>query len=307
MTVASRGKMRWARRRALFALFAQLGALAVTGDAQAFCRSTTCRVTAKQPSCPTDEDECPSEGAKLFWPTSCIGYATNKLGSNRFDPEDTRAVIRKAFEAWSEVECPDGHVASMTFQEREPVACRKSQYNPKAPNVNVILFQDSMWRYRDVSQTLAKTSVTYNDETGEIYDADIEINTANEPISISNEPGEVKADLQAILTHEVGHFIGLAHSHKRDAVMYAEYSNGSTAQRRLTADDVEAICAVYPPDNGVVCDTEPRNGFSGRCDDAETGGICSVQPGGAGGSYSALAAFGGIGLLLLGVRRIKKS
>jgi len=293
--------MRSAGQRALLAFLVHVGFLALASDAQAFCRSTTCRATATRP-CPTDADECPTEGAKLFWPTSCIGYATHKLGSNRFDPEETRAVIRKTFEAWSDVECPDGKVASMTFQEREPVSCGKSQYNAKDRNVNVVLFQDSMWKYRGTDQTLAKTSVTYNDETGEIYDADIEINTANEPITISDDPGEIQADLQAILTHEVGHFIGLAHSPDSQAVMFAQYSPQSTSQRRLSPDDVAAICATYPPENGVVCNTEPRNGFSGTCDEPEKSGFCSVQPAGAGGSYGALTLAGAMGVVILRAR-----
>jgi hypothetical protein len=152
--------------------------LLVSGDASAFCRSSTCRTTAAK-ECPTDENGCPAAGEQLWWPTSCISYATNKLGTEVWDPAETRAIIKKTFQAWSDVPCPDGKTASMTFQEREPVSCKKSQYNKTSPNVNVVLFQDTDWKYRGIDGTLAKTSVTYNDTTGEIYDADIEINSAN--------------------------------------------------------------------------------------------------------------------------------
>jgi hypothetical protein len=266
--------------------------LFVSGEASAFCRSSTCRTTATK-ECPTDENGCPAEGEKLWWPTSCISYATNKLGTQDLDPVDTRAVIKKTFQAWSEVPCPNGKIASMTFQEREPVSCKKSQYNKTAPNVNVVLFQDNDWKYRGIDGTLAKTSVTYNDQTGEIYDADIEINTANNTVTISDDPKEIEYDLQAILTHEVGHFIGIAHSDKPDAVMYPTYNPGSTTQRKLTPDDVEAVCSIYPPGSDVACETEPRNGFSGSCDDPVDDAICSVTTiGTAGADGSAFGIFG---------------
>jgi matrixin len=248
----------------------------IAANASAFCRSTTCRSTPDK-ECPTDDDECPTAGAKLFWPTSCLQYATNKLGTQDLDPADTRDIIRKTFEAWNDVPCPAGGHASMHIEERDPVSCKKSQYNKTGPNVNVVLFQDDDWKYRGVDATLAKTSVTYNDETGEIYDADIEINTANNTVTISDDPQKVKYDLQAILTHEVGHFIGIAHSPNPSAVMFASYSPGSMTQRKLDPDDVDAVCAVYPPESGVACQAEPRGGFEGSCDDPpESKAICSV-------------------------------
>lgn len=272
---------------------ASLVALAALGqavEAQAYCRSTTCRAKGGR-ECPTDDEGCVTEGAKLFWSTSCVSYATNKLGTEDHDPVDTRRVIRSAFETWSDVECPDGGIAKMTFQEREPVSCKKSEYNRTGPNVNVVLFQDNDWRYRGIDGTLAKTSVTYNEQTGEIYDADIEINAANNTVTITDDPLAVEYDLQAILTHEVGHFLGIAHSLDPFAVMYPAYAPGSMSQRELHPDDVEAICAVYPPDSTSACETEPRGGFGPTCDDPAKPGPCSVQPG-AGASY------GVVGLLL---------
>lgn len=278
--------------RSLVAAAGALALLLSSGEADAFCRSSTCRATATK-DCPTDEMGCSTTGAQLYWPSSCISYATNKLGTQDLDPTDTREIIKKTFQAWSDVPCPsaDGRPASMTFQEREPVSCKKSQYNKTGPNVNVVLFQDDDWKYRGIDGTLAKTSVTYNDQTGEIYDADIEINTANNTVTITDDPRQVEYDLQAILTHEVGHFIGIAHSDLPDAVMYASYNPGSTTQRTLSDDDVEAVCAIYPPGSGVACETEPRNGFSGTCDEPEEKGICSV---GAVGTADASAGMLGI-------------
>jgi MYXO-CTERM domain-containing protein len=278
-------------------------------EASAFCRSTTCRSTANH-DCATDNDGCPTEGAQLFWPTSCVMFAMNKLGTQDLDPGDTRAVIQKAFRAWTDVPCgKDGKdgAASMTFQERGPVDCKKSEYNKSGQNVNVILFQDDNWNYRGIDGTLAKTSVTYNDETGEIYDSDIEVNAANNTLTITDDPKKIEYDLQAILTHEAGHFIGIAHSPDGNAVMYASYSPGSISQRDLTPDDVEAVCTIYPPNNGVVCNTEPRGGYSPTCDDAPAKkGLCDISPAAASNGTSA-AGLAVIALsVIAGVRRRRR-
>src|SRR4029079_13354535 len=140
-------------------------------------------------------------------------------------------------------------------------------------NINVVLFQDDNWKYRGVDGTLAKTSVTYNDDTGEIYDADIAVDTANNTVTITDEPGKIQYDLQAIMTHEVGHFIGIAHSPLSAAVMFASYSPGSITQRKLHPDDVKAVCAIYPSTADLDCNTEPKGGFSPTCNDSTTGAI----------------------------------
>jgi MYXO-CTERM domain-containing protein len=304
------GARRRERASLASACLVAVGLLVSAEDASAFCRSTTCRST-KSVQCQTDENDCPLDGERLYWPTSCISYAVNKIGTARFDPEDTRAVIRKTFQAWSDVPCPNGSIAAITFQEREPVTCKKSQYNKTTANLNVVFFEDSTWIYRGIDATLAKTSVTYNDDTGEIYDADIAINTAFNQFTLTDDPEKAITDLQAVLTHEVGHFIGIAHSNDPDAVMFASYSPGSLTQRQLSPDDVRAVCAAYPAAEAETCNTEPRNGFSGTCAEPEEApGLCSIQPtSNAGGHVSygvAAAGFASAGLLTAFVRRRRR-
>jgi len=57
-------------------------------------------------------------------------------------------------------------------------------------------------------------------------------------------------DLQAILTHEAGHFFGLAHATDTHSIMYAYYKPGAI---QLTADDVAGVCATYPSAHGGGC------------------------------------------------------
>lgn len=262
-------------------LLAALGAtLVFEPSAAAFCRNTTCKDTDKK-TCLKDEEGCPSEGKALFWPTSCIEFHMNRDGTQFLDTTASRLAIMKAFRAWSAVDCGNGKTASMTFVSLEDVACKKAEYNREGKNVNVVLFQDNDWKYRGIDGTLAKTSATFDTETGEIFDADIEVNTAFNKVTLSDKPGEVQYDLQAILTHEVGHFLGIGHSADDRATMYPSYSPGTLSIRELSPDDKKAVCAAYPPDNGVKCNQEPRGGYSATCDGTiapgeEPAGGCSV-------------------------------
>jgi hypothetical protein len=283
-------------------------ALAIwVGQAGAFCRSTTCRG-----ECPTDGNGCPSTGQPLFWPRSCLGFSLQKNGTQSLDLADVRLAIQKSFQAWSEVPCVAGvgAAASMTFSEIEDVACNKSQYNADGANVNVVIFRDDDWTYHGIDGTLAKTAVTYDDTTGEIFDADIEINAAFNNLTVTDT--KVGYDLRAIVTHEAGHFIGIAHSPDPVATMFATYAPGSFAGRALADDDVAAICAVYPPGRQGSCDTTPRGGLGATCADPAKSG-CGVAPRlvmvGAEDGEPPLVALGGFGAfaaLALASRRARR-
>jgi hypothetical protein len=73
--------------------------------------------------------------------------------------------------------------------------------------------------------------------------------------------GDTGFDLQAILTHEAGHFFGLAHSTDTSAIMYALYQRGAIA---LTTDDVNAICDAQPsaPATPSGCALAARGGVT---------------------------------------------
>jgi MYXO-CTERM domain-containing protein len=99
----------------------------------------------------------------------------------------------------------------------------------------------------------------------------------------------VQADLDSIVTHEAGHFLGLSHSCDNAATMYANYKLGEVGLRTLEADDVAGICTLFPPGSDKACDPTPRHGFSTECCNprskcegrTEPEGCCTTAPGSA--------------------------
>src|SRR5206468_2557086 len=114
---------------------------------------------------------------------------------------------------------------------------------PDGPNVNVVYFEDTGWDGKDIDGTFATTKVHF-DPSGQILDADIAINSGRHDVSVASAGNG--ADLVSILTHEVGHFLGLDHSADANAVMF--FSLGPNERKReLQRDDIDAICTLYPP------------------------------------------------------------
>jgi hypothetical protein len=209
-----------------------------------------------------------------------------------------RPAIARCFANWVDHECEEeGGLATISFAELDDVSCHKTEYNPDGENANIVLFQDTKWQYTSASNNLAKTSVTFDDETGEILDADIEINHAYNNYTISDE--NVQYDLESVVTHEVGHFIGLDHSLDPVATMNATYDRGTTDLRTLEEDDVLAACAAYAPGRDAACETKPRGGLGKTCGDTASTPGEEVEEGCTVGRPSGRTAGGGAGLVAL--------
>jgi hypothetical protein len=106
----------------------------------------------------------------------------------------------------------------------------------------------------------------------------MEVNGTKNLTTATPVPDKDSYDLQSILTHEVGHFLGLAHTLKPDATMNRTYRPGTMGFRNPSPDDVLAICAAYPPGRPVTraCYPEPRHGFSSECATDPPPGGCST-------------------------------
>jgi hypothetical protein len=309
------------RRRALLSLTAvqaltcALAVLAAPTRANAFCRTTTAPL-------PADYDPsqgCYDQGNVLWWRNACVGYSIQQNASRQVTLAQAEEAFATAFTKWTGTACPadDAGLSRVSIDVRDegPVACSEVQYNQNEPNQHVIIFRDDVWPYDDANNTLALTTVTFDPDTGELYDADMEVNsTANVPLTVSGPVPPGGYDFESIVTHETGHFLGMAHTPDARATMYARYVQGSTSMRDLAEDDVSGICSAYPP-NGTrttsigssvpedACDPTPRHGFSTQCGAPQGGCASEIGPARTPGSAGALAAAGLVGCAIALRRR----
>jgi hypothetical protein len=279
-------------RRSTWSLLAAASVTLTPLTAHAFCRTTTSEVPADyDPSV----DGCWTEGYPVYWANACVSYDLQQDASQQIDYDTASADIALAFSKWTGTVCSTasdtaGRV-SIDVRDFGPVACGTVEYDQTGPNQHVIVFRDHEWPYEDTSNELALTTVTYNKLTGEIYDADMEINTYSQTLSTADACPTDGYDFLSIVTHETGHFLGMAHSQDDHATMYAHYTQGDEVMRELTEDDITGICSIYSPDglrhvakaaspSGTLaeeaCDPTPRHGFTTACMPTSGGSSCSV-------------------------------
>jgi hypothetical protein len=290
-----------------------------SSSAHAYCRYTTSTPAAWDP---VSQGGCyagdpGSANFVLFWAGLCVGYSLQQDASQYVSLDDATAVAAQAFAAWSAASCSAGGTPSIQAVNNGPVACSNVQYNNYQPNQNVIVFRDNGWPSdldHDPSN-LALTTVQFyinnadstDLQNGQILGADMEINESDHRIVVDPstfDAGATGVDvypLLLVMTHEAGHFLGLAHSALASAIMYARYHSSSVGA--LTQDDIEGICATAVPgglrlttnagliDAGTTCDPTPTNGFQSECGDPDAAALpAGDDEGGAGSSGDTVNA-----------------
>jgi hypothetical protein len=301
----------------LFGVVAGLGALLVSQQASAFCRTTTCDPNDPQAQCQIDDDNCVVSGFPLFWASSCVTVGVHDVGSprNGLSYDDVATVVDRAFASWMTARCTGGN-PSIDVKLLGPLECGVSEYNSDRANANIVLFREDEWPYAGASNAIGLTTTRFDTKTGELWDADIELNGIGATLTVG-DPIEGD-DLLSVLTHEAGHFLGLSHSFDNNATMKPVYDpvrDGDTF-RSLAPDDIAGICEIYPPNRKPATDScENRHGFSAQCGadqpEPEDSKSCSLNTrqgvsGSARESTSALIGFlaAAVGLRLARRRRI---
>lgn len=296
----------WPVRPLAVAFLIAVSPFALLREASAFCRTRTDPVSA---------DDCAAQGPSLFWKNQCVGYAVNQQASKKATLAKARTIVNTAFAAWTakNTVCTPG----VRGIELTPTATSTVGFDPKlGTNENVIVFRDQAWPYNDAGNPLALTTVTFNADSGEILDADIEVNSADQAVTGGEPLPATGYDLQSIITHEVGHLLGLAHSRVDGATMEARYDRGQTGLRSLEVDDQKGICDVYP---STETRTTNKPGqplatiIAGQCDTTSAAPTpkyddkgCSCSEGASPANPTAGAAAGTAILLLAAAWRRKR-
>ncbi len=307
-------------------VFAALAALVVSSPARAYVRSTDSKTNAclywgsrsvsyrinfgrtgntsspapASPTCGTSVEQNAVTTGFAQWTgasESCTDLSlvfdatpgSSTIGYNRSGANENTVVFRAGW-------CSDTRIVPAS----DPCWGANPDTSPAATCANVFnCFDDTAENGR---QTLALTTVTYAPSSGQIFDADMELNgwsgadlTGNIPASqppdawyltctdpsVTNRCGKygdgscVYIDVQNTATHEAGHFIGLAHPCVQGAsctaaeqlsTMYPYSGAGDYAKRNLAQDDVAGLCTIYPAGQATAtCATTSSAPKSGGC------------------------------------------
>ena len=145
--------------------------------------------------------------------------------------EDQHETVGKAFATWESV--------SGTVVEFEDVTYDSSV------NENVVYWERN---WTADPNMLALTS-TMSTTDGTIIGFKIALNAQHPHWTIDGRNG---MDLQNAVTHEIGHVLGLDHTHdNEDATMHASAVTGEHSKRDLHWDDKEGIRYLYPETGGA--------------------------------------------------------
>lgn len=108
---------------------------------------------------------------------------------------------------------------------------------------NVVEFA-SVWPLAGV-HPLANTLSSYDGDTGETLDTDIIIDGEMRFYVGEMMPASSEYDLDLVLTHEIGHVLGLGESDVNDATMWGIFTRGEYVRRELSIDDIDGITSLY--------------------------------------------------------------
>ncbi|MBN8617083.1 MAG: matrixin family metalloprotease [Deltaproteobacteria bacterium] len=187
-------------------------------------------------------DDIP-DGIPLYWATPRVEVRLAAGTVPGVPAEDAVLAFQRSLRTWSLA----GGCTSVTLVDGGEVSGLSTNLGRTTPDMeNRVVFRDADWPPELGPETLALTSAVYRRTSGQIIDADIDVNAVDHVWSAGAAPVTGHDDVENTLTHELGHALGFAHSDVADATMYASADLEETRKRDLAEDDIIAICDVYP-------------------------------------------------------------
>jgi hypothetical protein len=200
------------------------------------------------------------------WTSAPVWRINPSIGANVLGVADPTSVIAASFNPWKTAPNISGIVSGTTQGANTSITVHAQD------GINLICFVCASSDFGSTGDTLAITYTAFSSSTGQIVDADILFNPADDFLSngaTCPAPTIKCADLQTVATHEIGHFYGLDHSAVTSAVLYPFAPD---LQLNLGADDVAAISNTYPGTQTIS-----TGKISGKITNTGSTGLCGIH------------------------------
>lgn len=173
-------------------------------------------------------------GLPLRWAVPVVPFQVDRSLAAVGGPADVSRTVAESFAGWGELP------GSPFFFQGDPRPTGDCEPEPWDGVTDIILAGED-WRHDPMFAGV--TIVSYDPATGEITDADVLLNGAELDFAVGE--GARTYDVGNVLTHELGHLLGLGHSEDPDATMFAVSRPGETEKRSLSDDDVAGFEELY--------------------------------------------------------------
>lgn len=199
-----------------FTFVVLLGVLVAPGAASAYTLRTT------------------DAGRPVRWADAAVSFRVNTSLGDVGAPDQVARTVVEALAGWGDLP------ASPFFFDGDPRPV--SNHSPSSMDgVTDIVLVEHDWQFED--DYAGVTLVSYDVASGVIRDADIYLNGVDQDFEV--EATGDAYDVGNVLTHELGHLLGMGHSEATDATMFAMSRPGETGKRTLSQDDAAGFEELY--------------------------------------------------------------